>query len=241
LPRGVVLGVRGEHHHQIELEPDRVALDLDVAFLKDVEQSDLDLAGEIGQLVDREDPAVGPRQQPVVHRQFIGEVEPGLRRLDRIDVADHVGDRDVGGRELLDVALVATQPADRQRVAFLRDARAARPAQRRERVVVNFAAWHHRDRVVEQFGEAAQDAALGLAAQAEQDEVVARQHRVHQLRDHRLVVADDAGKERLAGLQLADEVVADFLLDRFRAIARLPEFSKGRNGRHGSILSHVAK
>ena len=52
-----------------------------------------------------------------------------------------------------------------------------------------------------------------------------------------LVVADDAGEERLAGLQLADEVVADFLLDRPRAIARLPrDRRESECGRHGSIL-----
>ena len=36
---------------------------------------------------------------------------------------------------------------------------------------------------------------------------------VDELRDDRLVVADDAGEQRLARLQLAHEVVADFLLD----------------------------
>jgi hypothetical protein len=60
----------------VERQPDRIALDLDVAFLQDVEQADLDLAGEIGQLVDREDAAVGARQQPVVHRQLVGELCP---------------------------------------------------------------------------------------------------------------------------------------------------------------------
>ena len=53
--RRVVLGVGGEEHHDVERQPDREAFDLDVALLQDVEQADLDLAGEIGQLVDRED------------------------------------------------------------------------------------------------------------------------------------------------------------------------------------------
>ena len=172
------------------------------------------LPGEVRQLVDGEDAAVGPRQQPVVHRQLVGEVEARLRRLDRIDVADHVGDRHVGRRELLDVACLARQPGDRQRVALCGDPRAARAADRRERIVVDLAAGDDRDLLVEQIDEAAQDAALRLAAQPEQDEVVARQDRVDELRDDRLVVADDARKERLARLQLADQVVADLLLDR---------------------------
>ena len=45
---------------------------------------------------------------------------PASGGFDRIDVADHVGDRDVRCRELLDEARVARQPRDRQRVAFLR-------------------------------------------------------------------------------------------------------------------------
>ena len=105
--RGVVLGVGAEHHQDVERQAHRVALDLDVPFLQDVEEADLDLAGEVGQLVDREDAAVRPRQQAVVHRQLVGELQAGARRLDRIEVADHVGDRHVGRRELLDVARVA--------------------------------------------------------------------------------------------------------------------------------------
>ena len=146
LPAGrVVLGVRREHEQHVELETNRVALNLDVAFLQDVEQADLDLSGEVGQFVDGEDAAVGARQQAVVHRQLVGEVQPGLRRLDRIDVADHVGDRHVGRGELLDEAVLARQPRDRQRVALGRDTRAARAANRVQRVVVNLAPGNDRE------------------------------------------------------------------------------------------------
>jgi hypothetical protein len=53
-------------------QPHRIALNLYVAFLHDVEQPDLDLARQIGQFVDGEDAAIGARQQSVVDRQFIG-------------------------------------------------------------------------------------------------------------------------------------------------------------------------
>ena len=105
--RGVVLGVGAEDEQHVERQPHRIALNLDVALLQDVEQADLNLAGQVGQLVDREDAAVGARQQPVVHRQLVGELQPAARRLDRIEIADHVGDRDVGRRELLDIARLA--------------------------------------------------------------------------------------------------------------------------------------
>ena len=52
--------------------------------------------------------------------------------------------------------------------------------------------------LVEQRRQRAEDARLRLAAQAEQDEVVPREDRVDELRDHGVVVADDAGKQRLA-------------------------------------------
>src|SRR5690606_29017730 len=44
---GVVLRIRREHEHDVERETDGVALNLHVPLLHDVEQTDLDLAGEI--------------------------------------------------------------------------------------------------------------------------------------------------------------------------------------------------
>ena len=103
--RGVVLGVGAEHQHHIERQPNRIALNLNVAFLHDVEQSDLDLSRQIGQLVDREDAAIGARQQAVVDGEFAAQFVATLGGLDGIDVADQVGDGDVGRGQLLDVAL----------------------------------------------------------------------------------------------------------------------------------------
>ena len=84
--------------------------------------------------------------------------------------------------------------------------------------------------LVEQIDEPAQDAALGLSAQSEQNEVVLRENRVDELRDDGVVVADDAGEQRFAGLQLAHEVVADFLFDGTRVQTRLPEFAQCVDG-----------
>ncbi len=47
--RRVVLWIGGENQRDIQPQAHRVALNLHVAFLHDVEQSDLDLAGEIRQ------------------------------------------------------------------------------------------------------------------------------------------------------------------------------------------------
>ena len=57
--RRVIFRICAEHNRHIERQADGIALNLHVAFLHDVEQADLNLAGEIGQFVDGEDAAVG--------------------------------------------------------------------------------------------------------------------------------------------------------------------------------------
>ena len=110
---GVVLGVRAGDEQQVERQPQLVAADLDVALLQHVEQRDLDALGQVGQLVDREDAAVGARHQPVVDGLGIAE-RAALGDLDRVDVADQVADAGVRGGELLAVALAAVLPGDRR-------------------------------------------------------------------------------------------------------------------------------
>ena len=242
--RRVVLGVGGECDQDVQRQPHRVALNLHVAFLQDVEQADLDLAGQVGQLVDGEDAAIGARQQAEVDRQLVAELQAALGRLDRIDVADHVGDGDVRRRQLFDVARFARQPADRHLVAFGLDAVLAERRQRRNRIVVDLALRNHRQPLVQQRGQGAEDARLGLAAQAEQDEMVARQDRVDQLRHDGVVVADDARKQRVFPAQSLRQVVADLVTDRPAAhlTARdgglqLSERIDAWRGRHISIMT----
>ena len=105
-----------------------ITLDLHVAFLHDVEQAHLDFARQIRQFVDGEYAAIGARQQAVVHRHFIGQLVPAPRGLDGIDIADHIGDSDVRGRQLFHVAMVAAQPGDRRLVALFGDQVAAAAA-----------------------------------------------------------------------------------------------------------------
>ena len=107
-----------------------------------------------------------------MHRQLAGELQAGSRRLDRIDVADHVSNRHVGRGELLDVAEIARKPGDRHAIAFARDARAAGGAQRFQRIVVDLAPWNDGNDLVEQCRERAQQPRFCLTAKAEQDEVV---------------------------------------------------------------------
>ena len=55
-------------------------------------------SARVGELVQDEDAAVRSREHSVVDRQLVGEVS-ALGDLDRIHLADQVGDRDVGRGE----------------------------------------------------------------------------------------------------------------------------------------------
>src|SRR5205823_4332349 len=89
---GVVFGVGREDEHHVEGQAHGVALNLHVALLHDVEGDDLNFAGEVGQLVDGEDAAVGARQEAVVDGQLVREEVAAAGGLDRVNVADDVGD-----------------------------------------------------------------------------------------------------------------------------------------------------
>src|SRR5690606_17430383 len=119
----------------------------------------------------------------------------------------------------LHVALLAPDPRDRGVVSALLEPQARVLRDRTERVVVHLAPRDDRDPLVEQRDELAQDPALGLAAESEEDEVVAREDRVHDLRHYRLLVPEDAGEELLACALLADEVLPHLLLDAAAAVS----------------------
>ncbi len=232
---GVVLRVGGRDEQQVEREPQRVAADLDVALLEHVEERDLDALGEVGQLVEAEDAAVGARHEAVVHRLGVAE-GAALRDLDRVDVADEVADARVGRRELLGVALAAVAPRDRQVVAELgREAAAAR-ARRAQRVVADLAALDDGAPLVEQPAEGAHEAGLALAALAEEHEVVAGEQRRLELGQHGVVEADHAGEGVLAGTQPGEQVVAELRLD---AAVLVAGGAQAAEGRRAGVLARV--
>ncbi len=135
-----------------------------------------------------------------------------LGHLDGVDLADEVGDRRVGRRQLLAEAAVAVHPFDRGLVAALGDEHAGVLRHRVVRVVVDLAAGDDRHPLVEQLGERADHARLRLAALAEEDHVVTGDERVLELREHGLLVADDAVDELLALGDARDRVGAHLFL-----------------------------
>ena len=144
--------------------------------------------------------------------QLVRKVAAATSSLNGVHVADHIGNGHVGSRELFDEAILAREPGDRGFIAPLGKQFPATAADRAQGMVVNLATGDVRHFGVKQCDQAAQNAALGLAAQSEEDEVVARQEGVDDLRQHGFFITVDAGEQRFIRLDLAQEVRADFIL-----------------------------
>ena len=215
-PVGVVLGIGGEHHEDVDGQTHGEAADLEILLFHDVEQAHLDAWLQVGELVESKDAAVRARHNAEVDDFLVGEGEPITSRLDGIDVADQVGDGHIRRGELLVVALVTVQPGEGQFVARVGRLAPAALADGRVGVVVDLTAGHRRDPLVEQFGQLAQETGLRLAAQAEEEEIVLGEKGVLQLRDDRVLVADDAGEDGLAVALPAHEVAPELFLHRQR-------------------------
>src|ERR1700687_3238249 len=190
--RGVILGIGGENEENIEREAQGITLNLNVAFLHDVEEPDLNFSGEVGELIDSKDAAIGTREKAVVDGELIGEVAAAASGADGIDVPDDVGHGDVGCGEFFDEAILARHPGEGSVVAVGGDFFAASAADGFQGIVVDFAASNDGHLLIQQVGQAAQDAALGLAAQAEKNEIVAGEQGVCDLIGAKVLIADES-------------------------------------------------
>ena len=112
-------------------------------------------------------------------------------------------------------------PCDRRGVAALREPLARELRDRRERIVVDLAARDDRHVLIEQLDELSENPALRLPAEAQQDEMMAREQRVHELGHDGVVVADDAREERLVQFQTLEQVGPDLVADAAAAERRL--------------------
>src|SRR6266404_1227329 len=219
--RGVVFGIGGEDEEDVERKAEGIALNLDVALLHDIEEADLNFSGEIWELVDGEDAAVGAGQKAVVDGEFVGEIAAAARGADRIDVADDVGHGDIGRGEFFDETIFAGHPGDGRIIAFGGNSFAAGAADGLEGIIIDFAAGDDGHFGIEEIDESTQDTAFGLAAEAEKNEIVAGEQSVDDLRDDGVFVAVDAGKQRFALFDGAKEIAADFVFHGDGGAARV--------------------
>ena len=160
-----------------------------------------------------------------MQRELVGQVST-LRDLDRVDLADQVGDRRIGGGELLTESIAAMHPRNRRVVTHLLDQVTGVLGDRLIRVVVDLAPGDDRHPLVEQIGERADHAGLGLTALTEEDHVVTGEQRVLELRHHGVLVAEDTVEERFPDADLGDGVGTDLVLDRPGHPPRCPQFAQ---------------
>jgi len=169
---GVVFWVRGEDQGHVERQTERIAFNLDVALLHDVEHADLNFSRKVRQFVDGKQPAVSTGKQAVMHGHFARKIVPAARGFDGINVANQISDGHVRRGQLFHVAIVGRQVGDGCVVTFAGNQVAAAFTDRFVRIVANLAAGNIWQLRVEQSGKGAQNAALGLSAQAEQNKVM---------------------------------------------------------------------
>ncbi len=236
---GVVLGVGAGHHEDVERQPQHVAADLDVALLHHVEHRDLDPLGEVGQLVDRHDAAVAARDQAEVDGLRVTQ-GAALGDLHRVDVADQVGDRGVGGGQLLGVPVAAVAPLDRQVVALER-----RGARFDSTVIGSNGCSPRSEPAMTGVHSSSRPTmvrssrVLPWPALAQQDDVVAGDQGPLELRDDGGLEAVEA-RPRVAALgQGAEEVVADLGAQGLGDVAGGAELADGRrSGSRGGSGGH---
>ena len=143
--------------------------------------------------------------------QFIAQQVTALGGFDWIDIADDVGDGDVGRGQFLDETRVAFNPGDGRGILVQFNCLAAVCADRIERVVVHFRSGDDRDLRVQQIRELANDPALRLPAQSEENQIMSRQNGIDELRHDGLVIAHDAREKFLPPLQFANQVRAHLI------------------------------
>ena len=169
---GVVLGVSRKDQADIEGKTDRIAFDLDVPLLHDIKQGDLDLGGEIRELVDGKDPSVGPGKEAEVDGQRTAEVDAGPGRPDGVDVTDQISHRHIRSRQFLYVAGIARNIGDGGIICHRGELLLTARTEGRIGVVMDFAPFDGRNLFIQEGGEAPENAALCLSPKPEEDHMV---------------------------------------------------------------------
>ena len=158
--------------------------------------------------------------------ELAGEGVASLRSLYWIDVPDHVGDRDVGRRQLLDIAFIPEPVGDRGFVSHFSHEVPASSAYRPEGIIVDLAALDAGNRFIQEVGQLPQDAALGLTAETQQDHVVSGEDCVDHVGNDRVLIPHDSGEDRLPILEFSDEIEPHLILDRSPAAACLTVWAR---------------
>src|SRR3990170_52240 len=196
-PAGVILGVGAGDDDDVQGQADLVALDLNVFLLHQVEQTHLNLFGQVGELVDGENTAIGARYQTIVDGFLVSQITP-LGDLDRIYLAHQIGNGNIRRCQLFSVAMLPVDPLDRQRIAQFGGLLPAGAADRVMGIVVDLAALDDRNPLVQQADQPADHARFALAALPQEYHMVSGEDRVFDFGYDCIVVADDPRQDAFA-------------------------------------------
>ena len=95
-PGGIVFGICREYEEHVDGQANRKSFYLNIALLHDVEQTDLNLGSQVGELIDGKNSPMSSWQQSKVN-VFLGRECRALGgRLDGVQIPDDVGDGHVG-------------------------------------------------------------------------------------------------------------------------------------------------
>src|SRR5579883_2332978 len=95
-----------------------------------------------------------------------------FRRLYRVNVADDVGDGDIGRGEFFDETRIAFNPSDGRVIACGFDYLTTKRADRMKRIIVDFRTGDDRNALVQKTCQLSYDAAFRLTAQTQKNEIM---------------------------------------------------------------------
>ena len=139
---------------------------------------------------------------------------PPRAALNGIDVANNVGHGHVGSGQLFDVAAVAGHPGDRRVVALGGDFFAASAADGLSGSSLISQPATTGISASRKIDQSAQNAALGLPAQSQQNKIVPREQRRSRSAARRCLRSRECREKRLAALDQPQKIAANFILHR---------------------------
>jgi hypothetical protein len=214
----VVFRICRSDDEKVDWQANLESANLHILLFQDIKQANLDPFCQIREFVEIENAAVGAWNQAEGNDFLVAEIAP-LCDLDRIDLSDQVRHGGVRRCQLFRITTIARHPVDGRCIPHLGNHRLAGIRYRSQWIVVDLGMRHDRYPRIEQLREAPGDPRFCLSAFTKQDDVMAGQDRVLQLRDHRVLIAVNPLEQGTVALELSDEVAAQLVAHAAGSVA----------------------
>ena len=107
---GIIFWIGSEYKNNIQRKSQLKTTNLNIPFLKNIKEGNLNPCLQIRKFIDYKDATVTSWNDAVVNYSFIREIQPQVRCFYRINIPDKICDRHIRSSQLLTVALAAVQP-----------------------------------------------------------------------------------------------------------------------------------